>query len=398
MLKQLRHYLKPVRYPVTLKTQAAVKQGHVLFSYVAHVIGDANNAANFRYHSNKWESLEIARIFTELGYDVDAIEFDNFQFIPKRHYDAIFDIFINLARLEPYLDATTIKFLHATGSDPYYQNEAEQRRVAATNQRRGSHCTPKRQIAQPDQSRRAIEIADVCSLIGSEHTLATYPQALREKFTLVPVSASPIGAGKKLPGAFVPEKREFLWYFGAGAIHKGLDLLLEVFAKNPQWTLNIVGMIDGEKDFLSTYHHELTELPNIRYHGNFPSDSRDFQRILSNVFCVVAPTCSEGISPAIVTCLQIGLYPVISRDTGVTLPDGYGTYLEECSLQEIEAAIGSVFALPTPYLTEQITFIQNFALNTYSRQRFRETMYNLIKSSLDARHSEASRNEPAGSP
>ncbi|MBK8020933.1 MAG: glycosyltransferase [Chloroflexi bacterium] len=262
-------------------------------SYIASPVRMRADSDELKYHSNRWESREICHILTKLGYDVDAIDFDDTHFVPKREYDIVFDIYTNLHRLESRFSAQTIKLLHATGSDPYYQNAAELARINALNARRGSQCTPKRLIASPEQSRRAFEAADFCSLIGNSHTVSTYPEHIRSKMTCVPVSASQTGSRHKKRHEFVPEKREFLWYFGSGAVHKGLDLLLEVFAQNPGWTLNIVGYVNSEADFVETFWHELHNLPNIRNYDALRPDSDAFHAILKDVFCVVAPTCSE---------------------------------------------------------------------------------------------------------
>jgi glycosyltransferase involved in cell wall biosynthesis len=184
---------------------------------------------------------------------------------------------------------------------------------------------------------------------------------------------------------YVPKKSEFLWFFGSGVVHKGLDLLLEVFSKYGEFTLHVVGKVDREPDFMSIYRHELTALPNIRMHGPLRIDSERFREIIRDVFCFIAPSCSEGLSPAVVTCMQIGLYPVLSRDTGVTLPSGCGVYLENCSVEEIETAVIGVSQMETADLNAEITQCQSYALHELSRARFRERMELFLSNTL-ARH------------
>ena len=165
-------------------------------------------------------------------------------------------------------------------------------------------------------------------------------------------------------------------------VHKGLDLLLEVFSKHREFTLNVVGKVDREPDFMSIYRHELTELPNIKLHGPLRTDSDRFREIIKDVYCFIAPSCSEGLSPAVVTCLQIGLYPVISHDTGLVLPSGCGIYLEECTIDEIETALIAVSQMATPNLTAEINQSQSYALSELSRARFTETMEDFISHAL----------------
>lgn len=384
-------------YPVILPPSPASprQRGRVLFSYLEYPLLWPENAPKFDGHTNLWESREIARIFQELGYQVEAINWSDDQYIPSGSYEVVFDIFTNLGRLAPYMDAHTIKILHCTGSDPSYQNAAELRRVEAANKRRNGRYTPKRTLKHTELNYLSIQVADACSLLGNVHTLNTYPTYMRNKTERVTVSASPLGNTLKKPDQYVTKERQFLWFFGGGAIHKGLDLLLDVFAQHPDMILNVVGDVQIEKDFMEMYQRELLHMPNIRYHGYLIPRSARFQRISQGSFCFIAPTCSEGISSAVVTCMQIGLYPIISRDTGIDLPDGCGTYLEDCSLKEIEKAIISAYNQSAEELSRQISITQEYALRNFSREVFREKMTLFITSALNQHEAKYWQNKTA---
>jgi glycosyltransferase involved in cell wall biosynthesis len=378
--------LRPLPYPVRLYPPAKHPRGYVLYSYLPESICLAEDAPLLNGHSALWESREIAHIFANLGYVVEAIHWADQRFVPKRHYDIVFDICLNLGRLMPYFNKQVTKILHCTGSDPYYQNSAELRRVEAVNARRKGHYKPKRIVANPQLATYSLQVADACSLIGSEFTKMTYPEAFRSNITPVTVSASKLDHEMiKSPSEFVPEKREFLWFFGGGAVHKGLDLALEVFARNPDLTLNVVGNVAAEPDFMEMYKRELMHSPNIRYHGPLLPNSDNFKRIVHDTFCFVAPSCSEGLSPAVATCLQIGLYPLISRDTGVELPPGCGFYLETCSITEIEQAVLTSHQMDKTEIIRQTTATQTYALRQFSRENFRQRMQNFIFQTLTNR-------------
>src|SRR3989344_1501267 len=88
--------------------------------------------------------------------------------------------------------------------------------------------------------------------------------------------------------------------------------------------LNIVGLIDQEPDFLKIYRRELLETPNIHWHGYLNPGSEQFNALVKRCFAFIAPTATESISTAVATLLQVGLYPLLSADTGVDLPIGAG--------------------------------------------------------------------------
>ena len=368
-------------YPVILYPNTKQVRGRVLFSYLQNPLLFEDDDKRLNKHSNNWESREIARLFCDLGFIVDAVNWRDETFVPSVKYSVIFDIFTNLQRIAPFLDRDTLKILHITGSYPYYQNEEEMKRVNSLNIRRNEDYAPRRQVINSDLYRRSIELSDACSLIGNEYTLNTFPEEFRNKIECVTVSSSYTGLAEANLN-FISKKREFLWFFGSGAVHKGLDLLLEVFSKHRNLTLNIVGNVDFEKDFWEIYEYELTKLDNIRYHGYLDPSSTEFKKIFSDIFCFIAPSCSEGISPAVTTCMQLGLYPVISRSTGVNLPAGFGVYLEECSMGEIENAVLKVYNMRDADIKAQICKIKEYAEKHYSRKAFHNKMENFIKNTL----------------
>jgi glycosyltransferase involved in cell wall biosynthesis len=323
--------------------------------------------------------MEIARIFRMLGFDLDAVAWDNELFVPECSYDVVFDIYVNQQKWY-YQTLSAKKMLHLTGSDWNYQNDSELNRVAALEFRRRCNYFPRRIVPYSSLMARALELADSCSLIGNRHTLSTYPVNYHTKLTCINVTAST--SFIKNVSEYVPGEREFLWFFGGGAVHKGLDLLLEVFARNPHMTLNVVGDVCSEIDFFAIFKYELTECLNIKVHGYLEPTDQRFKNIINRCFCFIAPSCSEGMSVAVATCMQIGLYPIVSRDTGINLPAGVGRYLESCSVEEIETAIVTLFCTNPSIIGQEIAECQKYALSEYSRERFSASMKDYLGKAL----------------
>jgi glycosyltransferase involved in cell wall biosynthesis len=329
-------------------------------------------------HSNQWESREIAKAAHELGYGVDVIDFNDHSFQPDRNYDLVLAIDGQLGRLADAAKATNL-LLHVTGSYPPFHNAAEQHRLEELAERRGVICAPRRVVEDSEQFVSALEAATACSLLGNVWTLSTFPESLRAKLRLLPVTASRSGL-RKTQDEYVPDTREFLWFFGSGAVHKGLDRVLEAFARNPDLTLNVIGNISEEHDFVAAYDRELTQLANIRWHGYLEPASRAFDRIVARCVAFVAPSCSESISTAAATMLQVGLYPILSRETGISLPSGAGMYLECSSVDEIDDAVNVVFGRAAEALEQEIEATQSHARSEYSRERFAREVRHYLRS------------------
>ena len=351
--------------------------GHVLLSYVPlPLVGEAGR---FRGHSNVWECAEIVNILNSLGYAVDLISWQDAAFVPRREYDVVFDIHRNLSR---YAGPGSRTVFHVTGSNPFYSNDAELCRLDELRERRGVRLDPRRSVGKDDLQIFAenLERADLITLIGNEVTEATYQQSLRPKIRRV------IATGAYLPEETLtgrsPAGREFLWFNGTGAVHKGLDLTLEVFARHPELVLHLVGPYLKEQDFIAAYRNELTDCPNILSHGFLYPASRKFRQIAERVCAFVSPSCSEGISTSAITCMQLGMIPVLSAQSGISLPPDIGCQLQECTIDAIEAAVIAVAARSDDEVRQEAARIREFARDTYSRERFSEQMKRALVSLL----------------
>lgn len=351
---------------ITIQSNSNVVKGRVLFSFF--IIDPFKTDEKFAQHSNIWECAQMIKILSEMGYTVDVIDFRTHPMNFNHDYDVIVDIDINLQLYAPLFE-NAIKIMHITTGYGRFLNTQELKRVEALEKRRGMRYSPKRLVHYLELFDRSLEVADKCSLIGNLVTKNTFPEHLHDKIVPVTVSASSLNFIKS-SDQYLPEEREFIWFFGLGAVTKGLDLLLEIFPKNPQYTLNIVGNLDAEPDFMKIYKNELTNYSNIKYHGAMSPLSDEFVSIVKRCFCFLAPTCSEGLSPAVATMMQIGLYPVISRNSGADLPNNTGIFLKEISIEEIDAKIKEVYNKNDNELVNEINEIQQIALKKYSREQY----------------------------
>jgi hypothetical protein len=354
-------------------------KGHVLVSYLPGPLLCGDDDRRLRRHSNAWESREIAALFVMNGYAVDAISWDDTSFVPGRDYAAVFDIAVNLSRCSR---SGAHAFFHATGSDPLFSNMAERDRIDALKERRGVSVAPRRFVKEADVElfHGNLARADTVTLIGNGVTCATFPEHVRHTLHCV------VPTGSYLSGIRDPHRihirREFVWFNGAGAVHKGLDLTLEAFARHPELVLHVVGPYLKERDFAAAYAHELTRCPNIISHGFLSPSSRKFQEITRNILGFVSPSCSEGISTSAVTCMQYGMLPVVSRNSGIDVTEDMGRVLERCTIDEIEETILSLADTPGNEIRRMIAFSQEYALKRFSREEFSRSMGSVISRAL----------------
>jgi hypothetical protein len=345
-------------------------KGDVLLSYRTgdFLLGAPHSFPND--HELYWECYQIASTFLDRGYRVDVIDWLDDQFVPAKKYAFFIDIYLNLERIGKLLNDDCVKILHIVRAHWMYHNRAEYKRLFALRERKGAVLKPRRQMG----TSYAIENADYATILGNGFALSTYDYAQK------PIHSLPIATYATYPWPedkdFEDCKRSFLWFGSDGLVHKGLDLILDVFKEMPDYNLTVCGPISKEEDFIQVYQEELYETPNIHVHGWVDVNSHEFTDIAGSCIALLFPSCSEGQSAAVVNCMHVGLLPIVSRQSGFDVQD-FGITLENCSIEEIKDAIRLVSNLPTEKLKEMARNTWEYARIHHTQERFTEK-YNQV--------------------
>lgn len=352
-------------------------RGNVLLSYTT-VPFTILSETQLSGHTNYWEARDMAAAFAERGYTVDVIDFSNSAFIPQKPYVYFSDIGENMQRLAPLLNADCIKVFHATGSYWRFQNDAEDSRLEAAHARRGAALKPRRHVAA-----YSIEHADVISSLCGLFPESTYA-FLNKPIYRIPLSTThtfPFPADKD----FSLARKHFIWFGGAGAVHKGLDLVLEAFAAMPGFTLTVCGKFEGESDFVAAYHTELFDTPNIKTVGYIRPESELFAQIRKSAVGIIYPSCSEGCASSVVVAMHAGLIPIVSKETGVETCS-FGITLTRNAADAISDALRALSAESTQQLEARSIGAWQYARAHHTREAFART-YRTFVDALEKRRS-----------
>ena len=349
------------RRVVTLRPEGE-SAGRALLSYIVDGFLLPEGVDLPRSHTHFWESREIGRILVELGFVVDAIHWTNTAFLPQSRYDLLVDVRLNLERLAPLLGPDCLRVMHAETSHRSFHNPEQQRRLDELAARRGVRIAPQKML----EENRAIESADAAIVVGNAATLATYAFAGKPMWP-VPIS-QPVLYPFPEDKDYAACARRFLWFGSGGLVHKGLDLVLELFASLPDYHLTVCGPVDRERDFERLYHRELYETPNIRTVGWIDIGSPEFLSLARETLALVYPSCSEGMNGGTVTCMHAGLIPIVSRPTGVDLEPSEGVLLPDCRLETLRQAVVELAARPP----HELAALARGAWETARRRNTRE--------------------------
>ncbi|HEU0080898.1 MAG TPA: glycosyltransferase [Candidatus Paceibacterota bacterium] len=349
------------------------KKGYALLSYLVSPFTQTPRERHTDPHASYWECAEIAKLLSLRGYEVDVIDWRDERFVPKKPYALCIDIQRNLERLAPLLPQRCTKVFHLVSSYPEFQNSAEGRRLDDLKRRRG--------VSLPAHRRERVSLAprfaDHIEGFGNRTVHATYARFAKK---IAPIRES-VAQEFDFPASkdFETAKRSFLWFGGGGAVHKGLDLVLEAFAQMPDLRLHVVGPVHKEAEFMKEYARELA-LPNVTLYerprfdgrGRMTVGDRLFSEVAGRCGAIVYLSCSEGTSGAVVQAMHAGLYPIITPETGI-YEDAPAAVIEQPTVEAVVTAIRSFSALPAAEAERLGRTAWSYAKATYSKDQFTKT-------------------------
>jgi hypothetical protein len=281
-------------------------------------------------HQNAAQQRTLARVLGEMGYVVDVVDYlETRRRLLWRKYDLVVDIYPRRRPLyERRLKRDARRIAYLTGSDVEFSNRAERQRLADLERRRGIQLPPRRQ-AEPIPH-EVLEDFDAWLYFGSARTLATFsPRPGQRAYRLFNNGLD--GIEPTDPALRNPKR--FLFLGGYGQVHKGLDLLLEVFAQTTDLHLTVCSQFEREPDFVRAFRREMYGSPSIKSVGFVDVRGPRFREIQSTCGYLILPSCSEGEATNVTVGMSFGLPCVVSAECGLDDPEIH--VLPDCSLETI---------------------------------------------------------------
>ncbi len=316
------------------------------------------------WHNNLGEAVAMRDTLLGLGFAVDVISRERRRFRPRHRYDLFVGARQNFTRIAAALDPGCIKVAHLDTAHWLASNAAVFAREVALRDRRGVAIDSHKFIG----INRAIEAADYATLIGNGFDYATYAFAGKPVFQV----PNPAAVTYPFPEAkdFAAARRRFLWIGSQGFVHKGLDLVLEAFARMPDHHLTVCGPLEAEPAFVAAFRRELFETPNIETLGWVDIASPAFAGLLARTAALVYPSAAEACCGTVVNSMQAGLIPLVSRESGVDVDEGFGMIVGD-TVAAVEAAVRALAARPPAELAAMARSAWTVARATYTREAYR---------------------------
>jgi hypothetical protein len=345
----------------------------VLVSYILPPINDTVDLT----HSNSQESKVIAETFKSMNYNVDVYHYKYCDGpINYEKYDVIFG-FGHPFDNSFYTECSTTRIYYATGAHVCFQNDAELNRISNLQERKGELLKPRRIVSETWSA--STHLSDAMITLGDQFTVSTYKDFFDNTIFQIPVSAYNFHPKSSLERDIDDASDHFLWIGSSGLVHKGLDLLLDVFSGHTKKHLHICG--PKEDDFFELYYEELFETENIHYHGWVDISSNEFKRIVEQCLFTIFPSCSEGGAGSVITAMKTGLIPITIKTASVHLGD-FGFLIDDASISSIIGCVSEASNLSEDELEERSQKSFRYSTQIHSIDNYQEELTLALESIL----------------
>lgn len=365
------------RFVPNINLDTTKKQKRVLLIYLDLISSSQQISMNDKdkksgtCHTNRYELFQIIRALIQLDCCIDVCSFaepEAKQYIDTKQYDVV----LGLGEMFRYAaeHSNAYKILYMTENPYYISYQREKERVDYYNSRHGMQETLFRTGMFFKENDERLADAIIC--MGEP----AYYQQLN-----VPVK-------RIFPSAFLNEafgdysKREkanFLVLGTDGFIHKGNDLLVEVFNKHSEWNLYMCGYQVTE----TIKKLGLTLSENIHDCGYIDIGSENFKQLAELCTYIVLPSCSEAPSTAVLTGMRHGMIPIVCHGNGLDDLDKYCIFFDGYMLSDIEKKLEQVMELSDEEIIKRREEIVTYANQEFSLEKFSQRIYENMRQLLE---------------
>lgn len=346
-------------------------QKKILLSYLDYD-RTAYSVRHDRVHTNLQEMLQIIRVLIELDFCIDVCGCNNEEAaaeMPSDYYDYIFG-FGDMFRLAKERNPKAYTVIYMTENPYSVSRVREQERIDYFYERTGRKIPFSRTGKFYRESDEKLADAVIClgeaKYFDDGEVYRVYPSGFKnEKYD-----------------ANLHDRRgntNFFVFGTKGFVHKGNDLLAEVFKKHPEWRLYICGR--GIAQDCKKLGIKLPE--NVIDCGFINVESDAFLELMAKCPYVLLPSCSESTPTALLTCMRHGQIPVTMRGIGMDELEDYCEYFDGFQISQIEKKLEELALREPADVSALSDRIYEYANRTFALERYTQSMREVLKSIIE---------------
>jgi len=302
---------------------------NVLITYVSEVYDKEDDKLWMEGHANRWQTREITNSFLNKGFNVDIVDHRDLEFVPEKKYDIIFGhepLYWVLVKNHEF----DIKIYYATTLTWIHRNKAIEESVKELYDRKNI----KLKNPPMDMEHYSWDFSDHVFYFGNNYYLETIKSFIKGAPQYHQIQNGIRNVSPPKAKDFTSITKNFLYLGSWGCVFRGLEKVLEVFAKNPDMNLYVCNDIIYNTVFFWKFRKLLFNTPNIHTLGFVDTSSDYFKDIVANTTWQIYPTGSEASASSVVLGMRNGLIPLVSKECTVNT-GGYGTVFPDNSIETI---------------------------------------------------------------
>lgn len=336
-------------------------------------------------HTSLQECYTAARIFDELGYTVDVVDFDDENRVKSfAAYDGIYGFGTPYEKSFHDKQFKGKRILYSTGCNSNFTNLTTTKRLKEFYQKTG--------ILDPQLIRTVDDawplqkyLSDSILSLGNKFVADTYrvegvPSEIFEIDLFYPKS--------KAEHQFNAEKYEtiknnLIWFGSKSSVHKGLDIALDLLKLFPDLKLYICGYDRNYEIELYNYYKSIFDSEQVVDCGFVNIHSSEFASLLNSCGAAIFPTAAEGGAAALLTLMgNSGVIPITTKNAGLDLSQ-LGYISENVSLEGVADALRKYLNTPNHVLEQKRVDIKNYIQNKHDYQVYYQAIKNAISTTLN---------------
>jgi hypothetical protein len=318
----------------------------------------------------QFEIFRIVNVFGNLGYCVDLINYNDTRAISllgKQRYNFVFGFGEAFYQFVKYR-SDVISILYMTENHPEFSYREEKIRTEYFKVRHGKHVP----LVRSGRFYKLEHLSKTYDFLITLGEIKPFENQYKNPYTIFPSGFSPFGY--KLPEKnFLNARRNFLWLGSDAVIHKGLDLLVDIFSSRDDIVLHICGLNKAARELLGIRKKE-----NIHDYGFVNVQSNVFHSIAEQCAYSILPSCSEACATSITTSMSYGLIPVVIKDSGFNRLNVNAVFLEDYKIDYIDKVLTDLSKKNPSELETFSQQVKNFASANFTLEAFESHFRKII--------------------
>lgn len=321
-------------------------------------------------HTNYMHANQIVKYFIDNEYCVDVCacsDIFSYEILKHKKYDIIIglgEVFKRICKDQPNAQ----KIIFITENNPIIVAQKYAERIAYFTQRHPYINCNASIIRKGYIDEDMFETSDLAIIMNSRYNAESMKHYFDNVYLIN--SNAFINTGyafdrANMQGRIEQTKRNFLWFGSDGFIHKGVDILIDAFKEMPEFSISFYGLSTTEKSLF----HKL-KASNTVDCGRINVQNPEFVDTVINRHCfIIFPSCSEGMSTAVATCMAHGIIPILTKECGFE-PNEYIIELEGWHIEDIKNAVNRAVSMTNE---EILTFREGcfqYACENFSLKKF----------------------------